>query len=155
MMTEGRAMSRDGTPIAFERLGEGEPLILVSAALQGRATYRPLARELAGRLTVFNYDRRGRGDSGDTAPYAIEREIEDLAAIIAEAGGRASVYGHSSGAALVLHAAARGLPIDKIVPHEPPFGSGSDEERRAEKEEAEQISALLAQDRPGDAVRCS
>lgn len=99
------------------------------------------------------YDRRGRGDSGDTAPYAVEREVEDLGALIAEGGGTASLYGHSSGAGLVLHAAAHGLPIDKIVLHEPPFGSGSDEERRAEAEEAEQISALLAQGRKGDAVK--
>jgi pimeloyl-ACP methyl ester carboxylesterase len=155
MKTEHNAMSRDGTPIAFERLGDGEALILVGGALQGRATYRPLAEELSRRLTVVNYDRRGRGDSGDsgdTAPYAVEREIEDLRALIAAAGGTASVYGHSSGAGLVLHAAARGLPLDKIVLHEPPFGSGSEEERRAEQEEAEQISALLAQNRRVDAV---
>ena len=152
MKTEHNAMSRDGTPIAFERLGDGEALILVGGALQGRATYHPLAEELSRHLTVVNYDRRGRGDSGDTAPYAVEREIEDLRALIAAAGGTASVYGHSSGAGLVLHAAARGLPLDKIVLHEPPFGSGSEEERRAEQEEAEQISALLAQNRRVDAV---
>jgi pimeloyl-ACP methyl ester carboxylesterase len=86
-------------------------------------------------------------------PYAVEREIEDLAALIAEAGGAASVYGHSSGAALVLHAAGRGLPITTIVLHEPPFGTGSKEELQAEREEAQHISALLAQDRRGDAVR--
>jgi len=152
MKTEHNAMSRDGTPIAFERLGDREALILVGGALQGRATYHPLAEELSRHLTVVNYDRRGRGDSGDTAPYAVEREIEDLRALIAAAGGTASVYGHSSGAGLVLHAAARGLPLDKIVLHEPPFGSGSEEERRAEQEEAEQISALLAQNRRVDAV---
>jgi pimeloyl-ACP methyl ester carboxylesterase len=144
--------SRDGTTIAFEQLGDGEPVVLVGGALQGRTTYHPLAEELARHLTVFNYDRRGRGDSGDTAPYTVERELDDLAAVIAEAGGSASVYGHSSGAALVLHAAARGLPIDKIVLHDAPFGSGSDEELKAEQEEAEQIAALLAQDRRSDAV---
>lgn len=153
MTAEHRTKSQDGTQIAFERLGAGPPLILVAAALQGRATYRPLAEELSGRFTVFNYDRRGRGDSGDTAPYAVQREIEDLGAVIAEAGETASVYGHSSGAALVLHAAAHGLPVDKIVLHEPPFGSGAEQERRAERQEAERISALLAQDRRGDAVR--
>ena len=152
MKTEHKAMSRDGTPIAFERLGDGEPVVLVGGALQGQATYRSLAVELSRHLTVINYDRRGRGDSGDTAPYAIEREIEDLGALIAEAGGTASVYGHSSGAGLVLHAAARGLPLDKIVLHEPPFGSGSEEERRAEQQEADQIAALLAQNRRVDAV---
>lgn len=145
--------SQDGTRIAYDRLGDGEPLILVAAALQGRATYRPLAEELARHHTVLNYDRRGRGDSGDTAPYAVEREVEDLAAMITEAGGTASVYGHSSGAALVLHAAARGLPIDRIVLHEPPFGSGSDEERRAEQKEAERISELLAAGRRAEALR--
>lgn len=152
MKTQHNAMSRDGTPIAFERLGDGEALILVGGALQGRATYHPLAEELSRHLTVVNYDRRGRGDSGDTAPYSVEREIEDLRALIAAAGGTASVYGHSSGAGLVLHAAAHGLPFDKIVLHEPPFGSGSEAERRAEQEEAEQISALLAQNRRVDAV---
>ena len=152
MKTQHNAMSRDGTPIAFERLGDGEALILVGGALQGRATYHPLAEELSRHLTVVNYDRRGRGDSGDTAPYSVEREIEDLRALIAAAGGTASVYGHSSGAGLVLHAAAHGLPLDKIVLHEPPFGSGSEAERRAEQEEAEQISALLAQNRRVDAV---
>lgn len=152
METEDHALSRDGTPIAFERLGDGDPVILVGGALQGRVTYRPLAKELSRHLTVVNYDRRGRGDSGDTAPYAVEREIEDLGTLIAETGGAASVYGHSSGAALVLHAAAGGLPIDKIVLHEPPFGSGSDEERQAEQQEAEHIETLLAQDRRGDAV---
>jgi pimeloyl-ACP methyl ester carboxylesterase len=153
MATGDHTKSQDGTRIAFERLGEGDPLILVGGALQGRATYRPLAEELSRHLAVFNYDRRGRGDSGDTGPYAVEREIEDLGALVAEAGGTASVYGHSSGAALVLHAAAHGLPLDRIVLHEPPFGSGSDEERRAEQEEAEQISALLARDRRADAIR--
>lgn len=153
MKLTGQVTSRDGTPIAFESFGDGKPVILVGAALQGRATYHPLAKELSGDLAVVNYDRRGRGDSGDTAPYAVEREVEDLGALIAEVGGTASVYGHSSGAALVLHAAASGLPIDKIVLHEPPFGSGTDEERQAEQKEAEQISALLARDRRGEAVK--
>ncbi|MFG2087527.1 MULTISPECIES: alpha/beta fold hydrolase [unclassified Spirillospora] len=153
MTAEHRTTSKDGTEIAFERTGAGTPLVLVSAALQGRATYRPLAEALSGHFTVLNYDRRGRGGSGDTAPYAVEREIEDLGAVIAEAGGTASAYGHSSGAALVQHAAAYGLPIDKIVLHEPPFGSGTEEERQAERQEAERISALLARGRHGDAVR--
>jgi pimeloyl-ACP methyl ester carboxylesterase len=152
MVTAGKVSSRDGTPIAFERLGVGEPVVLVAGSLQGMATLHPYAEELSRHLTVFNYDRRGRGDSGDTAPYAVEREIEDLSAVVAEAGGRASLYGHSSGAALVLHAASYGLPIDKIVLHEPPFGPGTDEERRVEQQEAERISALLAQERRREAV---
>jgi pimeloyl-ACP methyl ester carboxylesterase len=152
MKTTGETISRDGTRIAFERRGEGKPVVLVAGSLQGGVSFEPYAEELSRQLTVFTYDRRGRGDSGDTAPYAVEREVEDLAALIAEAGGKASLYGHSSGAALVLHAAARGLPADKIVLHEPPFGSGSDEERRVEQEESEHISALLAQGRRSEAV---
>src|SRR5690606_33992953 len=85
-------------------------------------------------------------------PYAVQREVEDLAALIDEAGGRASVYGHSSGAALVLHAAAAALPIDKIVLHEPPFGSGSNEEQQAARREAEHIAALLDQGRAAEVV---
>jgi pimeloyl-ACP methyl ester carboxylesterase len=145
--------SRDGTSIAYERLGDGDPLIVVGGALQGRVTYHPTAQELARDFTVVNYDRRGRGDSGDTAPHSVEREVDDLAALVDVVGGRASVYGHSSGAVLALHAAARGLPIDRLVLHEPPFGSGSDEERRTEQEEAEHLAALLARDRRADAVR--
>jgi pimeloyl-ACP methyl ester carboxylesterase len=92
--------SKDGTTIAFDRLGDGPPVIVVGGLLGDRALTRPTAEELATHFTVFNYDRRGRGDSGDTAPYAIEREIEDIGALIAEAGGTASVYAHSSGAGL-------------------------------------------------------
>lgn len=153
MELEGRATSQDGTRIAYERSGDGATLILVGAALQDRATYRALAQELGSRLTVINYDRRGRGDSGDTAPYAVEREVEDLAALIDEVGGSASLYGHSSGAALVLHAASRGLPVDTIVLHEPPFGSGSEVERQAEHEEGQRIAELLDQGRRADAIR--
>lgn len=101
---------------------------------------------------MFNYDRRGRGDSGDTAPYTVEREIEDLGALITEAGGTASVYGHSSGAALALHAAAKGLPIVKLVLHEPPYGPGNDEMRQASREYAEDLQVILAEGRRDDAV---
>jgi pimeloyl-ACP methyl ester carboxylesterase len=114
---------------------------------------RPTAEELAKRFTVFNYDRRGRGDSGDTAPYALEREVEDIGALIAEARGKASVYAHSSGAALALHAAAAGLPISKLVLHEPPYNPEGDEDRqRATHKEAEHIMTLLAEDRRDDAL---
>jgi pimeloyl-ACP methyl ester carboxylesterase len=150
--TEQYARTRDGTRIAYERLGDGEPVILVAGALMGREAYRPLAVALSRQFTVFNYDRRGRGGSGDTVPYTVEREVEDLGALIAAAGGTASVYGHSSGAALALHAAARGLPIDKLVLHEPPFRSGSDDERRTE-EAAERMSVLLSQHRLAEAIK--
>ena len=103
--------SKDGTVIAFDRSGEGPPLILVDGALCSRALgpMPKLATHLAGRFTVFHYDRRGRGDSGDTAPYAVQREVEDLAAVIDAAGGSASVHGMSSGGALALEAARAGV----------------------------------------------
>ena len=103
---------------------------------------------------MFNYDRRGGGDSTDAAPYALEREIEDLGALIAEAGGRASVYGHSSGAGLALHAAAHGVPISRLVLHEPPYNPDGDEDRqRATRKEAEHIKSLLEDIGPrGEAV---
>jgi pimeloyl-ACP methyl ester carboxylesterase len=115
-----KVTSRDGTTIAFDRLGDGPPVILVCGAMCDRALMRPTAEELAKHFTVFNYDRRGRGESCDSTPYAVEREIEDIGALVAEAGGTASVYGHSSGAGLVLHAAAHGLSIAKIVVHDLP-----------------------------------
>ena len=144
--------SKDGTTIAFDRLGDSPPVIVVGGQLCDRALTRPTAEELAKHFTVFNFDRRGRGDSGDTAPYALEREVEDLGALIAEAGGRASVYAHSSGAGLALHAAA-GMPIAKLVLHEPPYNPDGDEDRqRATRKEAEHIKTLLAEERRGDAV---
>ena len=100
--------SNDGTAIAYERSGSGPPIILVVGAFNERPTGAPLAASLDQDFTVFNYDRRGRGASGDTAPYAVEREIEDLAALIDVAGGSACVFGYSSGAVLSLQAAARG-----------------------------------------------
>ncbi|HEX5045349.1 MAG TPA: alpha/beta hydrolase [Candidatus Polarisedimenticolaceae bacterium] len=122
--------SADGTPLAYDRRGTGPALILVDGALCSRA-FGPmpkLAAQLASRFTVYTYDRRGRGESGDTPPYAIEREIEDLEALIREGGGTASLLGLSSGAALALEAAAAGLPIGRVVAYEPPYvndGSGT------------------------------
>ncbi|MEU5090344.1 alpha/beta hydrolase [Streptomyces sp. NPDC021356] len=115
--------SADGTPIAYDRSGEGEPLILIGGSFSERAhpTMTQLAEELAPHFTVFNYDRRGRGDSGDAAEYAVEREIEDLAALIAEAGGSARVFGLSAGGALAFKAAAAGVNITQIAVYDPPF----------------------------------
>lgn len=114
--------SNDGTSIAYDVSGDGPALVLVSPAFGTRADAASLAAALAPFFTVFAYDRRGRGDSGDTAPYAIEREIEDLAAVLDAAGGSAYVFGHSSGAALALDAAQM-LPrkIMKLALYEPPF----------------------------------
>lgn len=103
--------SSDGTAIAFERSGDGPAVVLVSGALGNRRSNAPLAALLAAHFTVFNYDRRGRGDTGDRPPYAVERELEDLHAVIDQAGGTACVFGASSGGNLALEAAAHGLAI--------------------------------------------
>src|SRR5919112_6330894 len=116
-----RVQSKDGTSIAFDRSGEGQAIVMVGGGSVDRMANAPLAALLTEHFTVFNYDRRGRGDSGDTAPYAVGREIEDIDALINEAGGSASVYGTSSGAALALEAAASGLAITKLALWEPPF----------------------------------
>lgn len=147
-----KTRSKDGTTIAFDRYGEGPPIILVGGATCDRAMTRPHAEELAKHCAVINYDRRGRGDSGDTAPYAVEREVEDLEALIVEAGGTAAVYGHSSGAGLVLHAAAHGLPITRVVLHEPPYVPDVEEERRVSREYAQNLRVMLSENRRGDAV---
>src|ERR671920_256697 len=95
-----RVTSRDGTSITFDRLGDGPPVILVCGGSVDRMSNASLAQELAQNFTVYNYDRRGRGESGDTQPYAVERDIEDIEALVNEAGGAACLYGTSSGAAL-------------------------------------------------------
>jgi pimeloyl-ACP methyl ester carboxylesterase len=138
--------SRDGTRIAFDQAGAGPALILVVGAFNTRATGAPLAQVLAQQFTVLNYDRRGRGESGDTAPYAIEREIEDLDSLIAHAGGSAYVFGYSSGAILALRGAAQGLAIARLTCYEPP-PTGA----RA-GELAPQLAELIAAGRRGDAV---
>lgn len=147
------ATSADGTRIAFDRLGEGPPVVVVGGIFNDRQTTQALAERLAQEVSVINYDRRGRGESGDTPPYAVEREVEDLGALIAAAGGTASVYGHSSGAGLALNAAARGLPISRLVLHEPPYGLDDEESQRTARELAENVRAALAEERPGDAIK--
>ncbi|RAO25925.1 hypothetical protein ONO23_05611 [Micromonospora noduli] len=117
--------SVDGTPIAFERSGAGPAVVLVGGAFSDRNATRDLGAALAPDFTAFSYDRRGRGYSGDTAPYEVGREIDDLAALIAAAGGSAAVYGISSGAVLAALATAQGLPVTKLVMFEPPFQVGS------------------------------
>ena len=114
-------VSRDGTTIAVNRYGSGPTLALVGGAFSDRRALAPFAQALAPYFTVFAYDRRGRGDSGDTPPYAVAREIEDLAAVIAAAGGPACVFGHSSGAGLAVLAAADGAAISRLALYEPPY----------------------------------
>ena len=114
-------ISKDGTSIAFDQSGQGPSIILVAGATATRLAETSLAVALAAQFTVFAYDRRGRGDSGDTSPYAVEREVEDIDALITEAGGSAFVFGHSSGAVLALEAARllKGR-IEKLAMYEPP-----------------------------------
>ncbi len=113
--------SNDGTSIAFDQLGQGAPVILVSGGSVDRGSNAALATLLSEHFTVFNYDRRGRGPSGDTLPYAVEREVEDIAAVIPAAGGSAYLFGSSSGAALALEAARQLPSITKLALWEPPF----------------------------------
>lgn len=143
--------SKDGTTIAFDQLGEGPPIVLVAGAACDRGVNTATATALASRFTVLNYDRRGRGDSDDTLPYAVDREVEDLAALLDAAGGSASVLGFSSGAALAATAAARGLPIAHLVMWEPPFTTDPDGPRRA-RGYADRLAGLLAAGRRGDAL---
>ena len=142
--------ARDGTAIAFDRLGEGPPVVLVSGGSTDRMANAGLAAELAGDHAVFNYDRRGRGDSGDTLPYAIEREVEDIAAVIAEAGGAANLYGTSSGAGLAMHAAAAGLPVTRLALWEPPYSVSGRPDLPADT--ASVYRELVEAGRRGDAI---
>ena len=145
--------SADGTAIAFEQAGSGPPLVLVDGALCYRAAgpMRPLAALLRESFTVYTYDRRGRGESSDTPPYAVAREIEDLQAVIARAGGSAYVYAISSGAALALLTAAAGPGIAALVLYEPPFMAQIEDGSRI-KEYTERLGELLEAGRAGDAV---
>ncbi len=145
-------ISKDGTTIAFDRLGSGPAVILVSGGSVDRSSNAGLAANLAADFTVFNYDRRGRGPSGDTPPYAVEREVEDVAAVADAAGGSAYLYGSSSGAALAL-IAARHLPgaIKKLALWEPPYIL--DPAARPPADQVAQYNAMLAEGRRGDAAQ--
>ena len=151
-MAKQTILSKDGTTIAYDTVGKGPVVIQVLGALNSRKTGAKLAKVLAPHFTVISYDRRGRGDSTDTPPYAPEREVEDLAAIIEAVGESVYLYGHSSGAAIVLDAAMK-LPkqIKKIAIYEVPYALGSDEQKAA-KEYNRQLKKLLAAENNGDAV---
>jgi pimeloyl-ACP methyl ester carboxylesterase len=147
--------SADGTRISYDSVGDGPPLILVAGATQYRAvdqTTPELQRRLAeGGYTVINYDRRGRGESGDTVPYAPEREFEDLQALVAAAGGEAAVYGMSSGAILAVEAAARGVRMSKLVMYEPPCLLDRDGPEPID-DYVETLEAFTRAGKPGDAM---
>jgi pimeloyl-ACP methyl ester carboxylesterase len=143
--------SADGTSIAYDHQGGGPPAILVGGGLTDRSENAPLASELAERFTSYNYDRRGRGESSDTLPYSLEREIEDIEALITEAGGSANVYGVSSGGALALEAAAAGLAVERLAVYEVPYCSAGDMPQRWH-EYVQQLTIALGDGRRGDAV---
>jgi pimeloyl-ACP methyl ester carboxylesterase len=143
--------SKDGTKIAFDRLGSGPPVVLVSGGSVDRGSNAPLAGVLASDFTVFNYDRRGRGPSGDTQPYAPQREFEDIEAVIGAAGGPVGLYGSSSGAALALEATASGVPVSKLALWEPPYFVG-DNPRRPAPDTASIYRKFVSEGRRGDAA---
>ncbi len=147
------ATSRDGTKIAFERLGSGPVIILVSPALGDRSGNANLAKVLSRNLTVINYDRRGRGASADTQPYAVAREVEDIEALLDAAGSPGYLFGSSSGAALALEAAA-GLTskVKAIFMYEPPF-IVDDSRPPLPEDYLSQLHDLISAGRPGDAVQ--
>jgi len=151
----GTVQSSDGTTIAFDRTGEGPAVVLVGGAMHYRAldpSFGQIAERLASRATVYTYDRRGRGESTDTPPYAVEREIEDLEAIIGMAGGTACVMGASSGAVLALRAAAHGVPIPGLVMYEPPFIVDSSRPPLP-GDYVQHLDKLMADGNRGEAVR--
>ena len=148
-----KVTSKDGTSIAFDKAGQGPALLLVDGAMCYRAfgPMGPLSALLAKQFTVYTYDRRGRGESGDTPPYAVEREIEDIDALIKQAGGSAYVYGISSGAVLSVAAAARLPSIKKLALYEPPLML-DEAGRRMSANYTVQLNDALAAGRRGDAV---
>jgi pimeloyl-ACP methyl ester carboxylesterase len=150
----GKVFSRDGTSIAFSRWGEGQPVILVDGAFCSRVMgpTPELAPLLAKHFTVIGYDRRGRNESGDTLPYAVEREVEDMDALIQEAGGSVYVFGLSSGAALAMEA-ARKFPakIKKLALYEPPF-MVDEKDPRPPADSLERLKENVAANRRGEAV---
>jgi pimeloyl-ACP methyl ester carboxylesterase len=144
-------ISDDGTRIAYDSYGDGPALILIGGALSFRKFKKmeQFAETLSDRYTVINYDRRGRGDSGDTKPFALEREIEDIAALIDAVGGTASLWGWSSGGALALRAAGAGIGVEKVAAYEPPF-SVDPQNKVPTRDYGERIEQLVARnDRAG------
>jgi pimeloyl-ACP methyl ester carboxylesterase len=142
--------SGDGTQIAFERSGEGPALVLVGGSLADHRFYAPLADELAKAFTVYGFDRRGRGQSGDTEPYAVAREVEDVGALVAYAEEPVLLYGHSAGSALALRAAASGLDVTKLALADPPFTPRGENDGAAKAEHAEQAARIQELNDKGD-----
>jgi pimeloyl-ACP methyl ester carboxylesterase len=153
MITRARVSSADGTEIAVEVSGTGRPTVLIGGALNDRTSMTGLAQVLSPYCQVITYDRRGRGDSGDmSAGYQVEREMEDLRAVIGHVGGSAALFGHSSGAALALEAAVRGLPVERIAAYEAPYIPEGSRPRPAEDVAGRLLSMVRAGDRDGATV---
>jgi pimeloyl-ACP methyl ester carboxylesterase len=142
--------SKDGATIAFERSGKGPVLIIVGGALADHQFYEPLAEELSKHLTVYNFDRRGRGQSSDAGAYTVEREIEDVAALIDYAKESVYMYGHSAGSALALRAAAAGLNITKLALADPPFTPHGENDEAARAQHAEEAARIQELNDKGD-----
>jgi pimeloyl-ACP methyl ester carboxylesterase len=146
--------SKDGTSIGYTKTGTGAPIILVDGAMCSRA-FGPLpkmAEMLSANFTVYHYDRRGRNESGDTLPYSVDREVEDLEALINDAGEPVYITGFSSGAALALNAAAKGLNIKKLVLYEAPYVMNQGG-HNPPIDTAAQLSQLIAAGKRADAVK--
>jgi pimeloyl-ACP methyl ester carboxylesterase len=141
--------STDGTTIAYERSGHGPAVVVCTGAFNDRLSSAPLAEFLGDRYTVYRFDRRGRGDSGDTPPWSVQREVEDLSAVIAATGETPFLYGHSSGGALALEAAAAGVALRRLAVYEPPYVPGAG----TALETAEQMAAFCEEGRPEEAAR--
>jgi pimeloyl-ACP methyl ester carboxylesterase len=147
-------ISKDGTRIGFDKDGQGPPLVLVDGAMcyRGSGPMKPLAALLSAHFTVYTYDRRGRGESGDTPPWSLEREVEDIAALVRDAGEPVYLYGISSGAVLALEAADRGVPIRKLALYEAPL-MVDDSRPPLGEDFLPRMKQLIAQNRRGDAVK--
>ena len=145
-MAANRARSQDGTAIAFDRSGDGPPLVLVVGAFCDRTSKKSLTAALSPRFTVYEYDRRGRGDSGGGRVHTVAQEVDDLAAVIDAAGGEAFVFGDSSGGALAIEAAAAGVPVRELAVYEVPYTDGPT------LAVADELAGLVAAGRPGEAA---
>ena len=147
-----KVTSQDGTIITYDKKGQGPTLILVLGALNKRGSGKKLSEQLASHFTVISYDRRGRGDSTDTQPYSIEKEVEDIAALIDELGVSVFLYGHSSGAVLALLAAKKlESKVTGLALYELPYNDDSEAKKVSEMYKKE-LTKLLADDKRGDAV---
>ena len=146
-----KVISKDGTSIAFYKKGQGPVVILVGGGLVDHSENSALFVELSEHFTVINYDRRGRGQSGDTSPYSVMREIEDIEALIMEAGGSSYLYGISSGGALALEAAAAGLAVEKLAVYETPYNVGRDASTHW-KEYVRSVNEAIAENNRSDAL---